>query len=152
MISIPSSGNCQCGAVKYEVSAQPFVQYTCHCSECQKLTSSAFSLCMQVPSECLSITQGQAKSRERVTDSGNRLSTWFCGDCGSALFAQNSARPRLRTIFTGTLEHPHEVDVDTHIWLRSKLSWVQIPENHRKFEQAGDWSQDYKNAPERLKP
>ncbi len=149
---IPSSGRCQCGKARYEVVAKPFVQYTCHCSECQKLTSSAFSLCIQVPAESLTMTQGQVKSRERVADSGNRLTTWFCGDCGSALFAQNSARPKLRTVFAGTLEHPDEVEVDAHIWLRSKLSWVHIPEAHRRFDQAGDWSQDYEYAPDRLEP
>jgi hypothetical protein len=152
MISTPALGNCQCGALKYEVAAKPFVQYTCHCSECQKLTSSAFSLCVQVPAECVTILKGQPKSRTRVADSGNQLTTWFCADCGSALIAQNSARPKLRTIFAGTLEHPQEVDVDAHIWLHSKLPWVQVPEGHRQFAQAGDWSKDYENAPERLKP
>jgi hypothetical protein len=152
MIPIPSSGNCQCGEIAYELTAPPFVQYTCHCKECQKLTSSAFSLCMQVPAESLSITKGQATPRERATDSGNRLTTWFCGHCGSALFAQNSARPKLRTIFAGTLAHASEVEVDAHIWLRSKLPWLQVPETHRRFDQAGDWLQDYQHAPDRLKP
>ena len=151
MMTFPVLGNCQCGEIQYELSAQPFVQYTCHCAECQKLTASAFTTCIQVPAESVRITRGQPNSRERLADSGNRLTSWFCGECGSALFAQNSARPRLRTIFTGTLERPHEVAVDAHIWLKRKLPWVVVPDNHRRFEEAGDWSKDYEHAPERLK-
>lgn len=150
MITVPASGNCQCEAVRYEVTANPFVQYTCHCSECQKLSSSAFSTCMQVPSESVRVISGQPKLRDRATDSGNRLTASFCGECGSVLFAQNSARPRLLTVFVGTLERPHDVEVNTHIWMRSKLPWVEVPKGHRQFDQAADWSQDYVNAPERL--
>ncbi len=148
----PLRGECQCGQVKYQLTAPEFVAYICHCRACQKLSSSAFSICMQVPAEALNITQGNAASRVRVADSGNELTSWFCTACGSALFAQNSARPRIRTLYAGTLDNPDMVPVSAHIWIKRKLPWVVLPQQHRTFDGAGDWTEDYANDMSRYKP
>src|SRR5689334_7921585 len=120
MLRVPFEGGCQCGAVRYRCTASPFVSYTCHCLECQRLTSSAFATLIQVPAEAFSIVQGAATCRERVADSGNRLSTAFCAGCGSALYSANAARPRLRTIYVGTLDSAADVEVTAHIWTKSR--------------------------------
>lgn len=149
---MPAKGRCQCGECRYTVNARPYVAYTCHCTECQKLSSSAFVSAMQVPAESVEVTGGAPATRERVADSGNVLKTWFCPSCGSALFARNSARPRLRTIHIGTLEHAADVEVSAHIWVKRKLPWVSLPKGHRIFDEAGDWSDDYADDPERYEP
>lgn len=151
MLQIPARGQCQCGACCYIVEAQPYVAYTCHCAECQKLTASAFLACMHVPAESFRITSGAPTSRQRVADSGNVLETWFCPSCGSTLFAQNSSRPRVRTVHIGTLENPEEVDVDAHIWAKQKLPWITFPEHHRVFDGPGDWMADYAHDLERYR-
>jgi len=149
---VPTIGQCQCGTVQYELTAQPFVAYTCHCSACQKLSSSAYNTCIQVPGESVDIISGNAATRDRLADSGNKLTTWFCSLCGSALYSQNAARPRIRTVYVGTLQHPHSVEVNAHIWVKRKLPWVTLPEDHRIFDEAGDWSQDYEHDLSRYKP
>lgn len=148
----PEIGFCQCGECKYIVDATPYVAYTCHCKECQKLSSSAFNTCMQVPAEAISLERGKPQTKSRVADSGNVLETWFCRKCGSALFSQNSARPRIKTIYVGTLENAKFIEVDAHIWLDRKLPWVVLSKTHRLFPKAGDWTQDYVNDIERYKP
>ena|SRR5688572_20133328 len=150
MLKVPFEGGCQCGAVRYSCTAGPFVSYTCHCVACQRLTSSAFATSIQVPAEAFSILQGTVASRERIADSGNRLTTAFCSACGSALFSANSARPRLRSIYVGTLDSAADVEVSAHIWTKMKLPWVLIPEGHRVFSAAGDWRPDYADDPTRL--
>lgn len=152
MLSLPASGQCQCGHLTYDLTAQPFVEYTCHCRECQRLSSSAFNTCIQVPAESVSIISGSATTRGRNTDTGNCLTMWFCSSCGSTLYCENSARPTIRTIFVGTLDHPEQVEVDAHIWLKRKLPWVVIPAGHRAFEGAGDWTSDYARDLKRYQP
>jgi len=152
MLEIPANGRCQCGECAYTISANPYVAYTCHCNECQKLSSSAFATLMQVPSESVEIVLGSPKRQKRIAPSGNVLETWFCPSCGSSLFAANSARPRVRTIHTGSLEHAHDIEVSAHIWVKRKLPWVNLPESHRVFEEAGDWTEDYAGDPIRYKP
>ena len=150
MLKVPYYGGCQCGAIRYRCTAPPFVQYTCHCRACQRLTSSAFATAIQVPAEAFSVESGNAAIRERVADSGNTLATAFCPSCGSALYSINSARPRLRSIYVGTLDSAADVEVSAHIWTKWRLPWVLIPEGHRIFSEAGDWRPDYAEDPTRL--
>ena len=42
MPELPLTGGCQCGRVRYRINAVPYVFYLCHCTECQRHTSSAF--------------------------------------------------------------------------------------------------------------
>lgn len=131
------------------MGAAPYVAYTCHCRECQKLTASAFLTCMHVAAESLDFSSGELAADTRVADSGNTLTTYFCGDCGSTLFIHNSARPRVRTVHVGTLDHPEDIDVDAHIWMKRKLPWVILPRGHRLFDGPGDWARDYADDPTR---
>lgn len=151
MLEVPFEGGCQCGALRYRCSALPFVSYTCHCVACQRLTSSAFATCIQVPTEALTVLQGSASSRERTAESGNLLTTSFCSSCGSALYSANSARPGLRSIYVGTLDRAADVEVDAHIWTKRRLPWVVVPSDHRVFPGAGDWRPDYAADPSRLR-
>jgi hypothetical protein len=43
-MKLPHTGSCQCGAIRYEIRAAPQLVYTCHCTECQRPTGSAFSV------------------------------------------------------------------------------------------------------------
>jgi len=128
----------------------PFVSYTWHCRACQHITASAFATCIQVPVEALAILSGSPNVFTRVADSGNTITTSFCKACGSALFAANSARPRTRTIYVGTLDRASEVEVNAHIWVSRRLPWVVLPEQHRVFIEAGDFRADYAADPTRL--
>lgn len=152
MLRIPASGSCQCGSCAFSAEAQPYIAYTCHCSDCQKLTGSAFLSCMQVPAESVRVTRGSPAIQERVADSGNVLKTWFCARCASTLFAQNSARPRIRTVHIGALDEPQSVEVSAHIWTKRKLPWVLLAQEHRNFESAGDWTEDYADDLSRYLP
>lgn len=152
VLNIPATGRCQCGACEYRLEAPPFVSYTCHCRACQALSASAFNTCIQVPAEAVTATLGAPLERQRTADSGNVLTTWFCGRCGSALFAQNSARPRIRTIYVGTLDERQDVEVNAHIWTEAKLPWVILPEAHREFRRGGDWREDYAGELDRYLP
>lgn len=145
MLQVPIKGQCQCGQCAYTVTSPPFVSYTCHCSACQKLSGSAFMTCSQVPSESVLVTGGNPKTNERPADSGNIVKTWVCPDCGSPLFAQNAARPRIRTIYVGSLDSPEAIEVSAYIWTKRELPWVTLPKAHRLFEGAGDWTEDYIN-------
>ena len=149
MIELPAVGGCRCGECRYTFNDLPFVSYTCHCKACRKLTGSAFLTCAQLPKESLRITSGSPVFNERTSESGNTLRTFFCKNCGSTLYAENSARPRVSTLHVGSLDQPEDLEVTAHIWVKRKLHWVSLPSEHRIFQQAGDWRQDYERDPER---
>ena len=41
---LPVKGSCRCGRVQFSVNAVPLITMACHCTGCQKMTASAFSL------------------------------------------------------------------------------------------------------------
>jgi hypothetical protein len=120
----PYTGGCGCGAIRYSVTAEPLISYLCHCTECQRRTSSAFGLNMMITEDNLVIEKGTPASRTRKADSGNELALNFCADCGTSLFSVPAARPNIRVIYAGTLDDPSWVPVKLHIWADSALPWA----------------------------
>ena len=43
-MQLPQTGGCQCSKLRYEITEAPRLVYTCHCTDCQRMTSSAFSM------------------------------------------------------------------------------------------------------------
>ena len=66
-VKIPASGSCQCGNVNYEVIEEPLITVACHCQDCQKLSTSAFSVSMILKRTGFKIVSGELKSWERPT-------------------------------------------------------------------------------------
>ena len=122
----PYSGGCACGTLRYTINAEPLVSYCCHCTECQKRTSSAFGLNLQVTADELRIDRGTPKERHRRADSGNDMTILFCGDCGTSLFSLSTARPAIRVVYAGTLDDPGWLPVKLNIWTKSALPWVHM--------------------------
>ena len=106
----PYSGGCACGAIRYTVTAEPYTSYRCHCSACQKRTSSAFGLSAQVPAASLAFQEGTPETRLRTAESGNLLTVHFCGDCGTSLYSASTGRPHVHVLYIGTLDDPAAIE------------------------------------------
>jgi len=37
-----AKGGCACGAIRYELTADPMIVHACHCRDCQRITGGAF--------------------------------------------------------------------------------------------------------------
>ena len=47
-VTLPITGGCQCGAIRYEVIGEPRQVVVCHCTDCQRQSGSAFGMTMVV--------------------------------------------------------------------------------------------------------
>lgn len=56
---LPWDGGCRCGQTRIRVSASPLLTAACHCTGCQRMSASAFSLGIGIPSEGFDVTQGE---------------------------------------------------------------------------------------------
>lgn len=142
-MTAPFSGGCACGAIRYTVTAEPYVSYACHCTECQKRTTSAFGISLQVPTESINREKGTPKQRTRKADSGNDLTIHFCGDCGASLFSTSEARPHITVVYGGALDDPAWVPIMANIWTDSALPWVHLDPDTERFPKAPDFSAYY---------
>ena len=101
------TGGCQCGAVRYELAADPLALYVCHCRECRRQSASAFGISVIVPRTALRLTAGTPRFWSRPTDTGNTLRCAFCPTCGSRLWHENDA-PEI-SIKGGSLDEPPDL-------------------------------------------
>ena len=91
-VKYPISGSCQCGGVSYQLLAAPKAVVACHCRECQKLSTSAFSITAFVEEENIRFN-GPLASWSRVADSGNVTDAAFCPTCGNRIYHYSKAQP-----------------------------------------------------------
>ena len=85
-IQLPLEGSCRCGQVRLKITAAPLCTMACHCTGCQKMTSSAYSLSAAIPADDFQITQG-----EPVIGGlhGDKSQHFFCPHCMSWMFTRN---------------------------------------------------------------
>ena len=53
----PLEGGCRCGQVRFRIAAPPVITMACHCTGCQRMSASAFSLSAVIPSVAFLVTQ-----------------------------------------------------------------------------------------------
>ena len=127
-MDLPQSGGCQCGAVRYEVTAEPIILYVCHCRECQRHSSTAFGMSLRVPVAGFRIVEGTPRVWDRVADSGNTISGHFCGDCGTRIYHSASHRPETVNIKAGSLDDTSWLRPAGHVWASRAQPWVEVPD------------------------
>jgi hypothetical protein len=57
-MTIPFTGGCACGAIRYECSAEPIMMFKCHCRDCQQVTGGGFVAGLLVPGVGISSDEG----------------------------------------------------------------------------------------------
>jgi len=122
----PLTGGCQCGAVRYEIRAAPITLYACHCTECQKQSSSAFGMSLSVPSSGFSITGGAPRHWQRPSDSGRTVDCHFCDACGTRIYHSGSGKADWLNVKPGTLDDTGWLQPIGHLWTRSAQGWVSF--------------------------
>lgn len=125
-------GGCQCGAVRYQIDAEPLNVYVCHCRECRKQSASAFGISVIVPAEAFAIKQGSVRTWSRPTDSGGVLVCTFCEACGSRI-CHTDGRESTISVKGGSLDEPPDLTAAMHIWTIRKLPGVIIPQHAKQF-------------------
>ena len=119
------TGGCQCGALRYTLASAPLVIYCCHCTECQKQSSSAFGISVRVDARTVTLAgKTSVFTRQSVSDT---MECHFCGTCGSRLFHRRPAYGHLMNIKGGTFDDTSWLHPAGHIWTRSKQPWVTLP-------------------------
>lgn len=122
-------GSCACGAVRYRLNAAPLFVHCCHCTSCQTETGSAFVINALIEAGEVETTRGAAEPLLTPSESGRGQKIWRCPDCRVALWSNYSgAGDAIRFVRVGTLDEPGALPPDVHIYTRSKLPWVRLPE------------------------
>ena len=122
------TGHCLCGAISYEFDNAPAMTGVCHCKNCQRQAGSAFSTLAGVPKAEFRMTGAPKLYEDKDTKSGNSVSRFFCGDCGSPIYSALPDNPDMLFLKTGTLDDTSSFDPQFNVWCDSKQNWVELKE------------------------
>jgi hypothetical protein len=111
------TGGCQCGAVRFALSAAPVKVSICHCRMCQKAAGAPFASFADIELGDFAWTRGKP-SAFRSSSIAERD---FCANCGTPLSCRRIDGPR---IMTGTFDRPDRLIPIRQYGTESRLGWV----------------------------
>ena len=128
------NGGCACGAVRYSLQSAPMFVHCCHCHDCQRQTGTAFVLNALIETSRVTVLSGDPQPSAMPTDSGRPHRVYRCTACGTAVWSEYGGVGALRFVRVGTLDNPAALSPDVHIYTRSKLPWIALPDGVPTFE------------------
>lgn len=126
-------GGCFCGAFRYELLDNPMFVNCCHCTDCQMQTGGAFVINAVIEAARIKISKGKLKRVSMPTSSKRPHDIYRCPKCFTAVWSDYGRRP-MRFVRVATLDRPHKIKPNAHIFTRSKLSWVRLSKDIPAFK------------------
>lgn len=131
-MSTGREGGCACGDVRYRLTSEPLFVHCCHCLNCQRQTGSAFAINVLIEADRVELLAGDPQPISVPRSGGKKQKIWRCSTCQIAVFSQYT-RAAIRFVRAGTLDDPASVTPDVHIYTRSKVPWVSLPDDVPAF-------------------
>lgn len=129
------TGGCTCGELRYELASAPLIVHCCHCTACQRETGSAFIVNAMIESERVVLQRGDPDIVDTPTESGRGQRIARCPTCRIAVWSTfGRGADLIRFVRVGTLDEAHAVPPDVHIFVRSKVPWLPLPDGARAFD------------------
>lgn len=101
----PMSGRCLCGAVTVSASGRPMFTAHCCCRDCQRVTGSGHSTLVVFPEEAV-VIEGEMSEYNSASDSGSKVTRYFCITCGSRVGSRNTGFPGRVGLHAGLFDDP----------------------------------------------
>ncbi len=122
-MSLPMTGGCACGAIRYECTAEPMFMWICHCRDCQRSTGGGGGYNAVFAKPAVKFTRNQPKYFTRTGTSGKNTHRGFCPECGSPVAAKADLIPDIQGISAASLDDPSQVKLIANIWTSRAQPW-----------------------------
>lgn len=119
--TLPVEGGCRCGRVRLRLTAYPLLTMACHCTGCQRMTASAFSLSAAIPTSGFSVVQGETV----IGGLHGASQHHFCAWCMSWLFTRPDGVDWFVNVRSTMLDEPAWWATPfMETWAAEKLPWA----------------------------
>lgn len=133
-MSKPYTGGCACGAIHYEITAEPIFSNDCQCRDCQRRSGTGHGSYISFSSRQAVKLQGDMKSWDVVADNGNVKTHAFCPTCGSPVYLTYSDMPDLVTIHVASLDDPGGYKPQAVTYAARGYAWDHVDPALPKFD------------------
>ena len=123
-------GSCCCGAIKFELLAEPSMMGTCHCTRCRKVGASTFVF---VKKEDVTWVQGQEHVERFEPAAPYTYARCFCRICGTAL-GEILSEAESFPIAANALDGEIGVRNRFHEFVAEKPAWYAICDDAQQFD------------------
>ncbi|NJO13328.1 MAG: GFA family protein [Gammaproteobacteria bacterium] len=120
---LPVQGACRCGQVRMRVDAPPLLTMACHCTGCQRMTGSAFSLSAAIPTEGFAVTEGEPV----IGGLHGATRHFFCPHCMSWMFTRPEGMDSFVNVRSTLLDEPAWSRPFVETMTSEKLPWASTP-------------------------
>lgn len=143
MENVELKGACCCRQIQYRLASDPIFVQCCHCTDCQRHTGGAFAINAMIETDRIQLLSGAPEAVSMPTESGRPHDIYRCPTCRVALWSDYGRRPQLRFIRVSTLDRPHHIQPALHIFVRSKVPWIELPKGARAFDTYYDMQKEW---------
>ncbi len=119
----PRLGGCRCGQVRIRISAPPLLAMACHCTGCQRMSSSAYSLSAAIPADAFEVTEGEPV----IGGLHGPARHYFCPHCMSWMFTRPEGMDWFVNLRPTMLDDPSWFVPFVETWTSEKLPWATTP-------------------------
>jgi len=135
----PVEGGCRCGQVRFRISASPLLTMACHCTGCQRMTGSAFSLSAAYPTAGFEVTAGEPV----VGGLHGDVRHMFCPHCMSWIFTRIPQADWLLNVRATMLDDAADFTPYMESFTDEKLPWVTTPavRSFPRFPADAEWQE-----------
>ena len=118
-------GACHCGYITYRADIDPDHVYLCHCTDCQRISGSAFRWAVPIAEEAFELLTGEPKTYIKTAESGATNHQRFCPECASPIYSTSIGDgPKTFNLRLGTARQRAELRPKVQYWCRSAQDWV----------------------------
>jgi len=134
----PRDAGCNCGRVRFRLSAAPLTAYLCHCHLCQKRTGSPFAMNVVFPANALELAEGEPLELPRDLGGGLQSVSWLCGVCYSRLWTRRTGAAVVN-VRGGALDDAGDLRPVAQLWVSSAQPWAVQTDMLTYDEQPSDF-------------
>ena len=128
-------GGCHCGALTYEAEIDPDTMTICHCTDCQKMSGTAFRTVIRAHEDNFKMLTGEPKIYVKTSENGTPRAMGFCENCGTQIYGTSVGEgPKIIGIRGGTVTQSAQLKPVIQIWTRSAQPWVCEIEGMEVYE------------------
>ena len=119
-------GGCRCGKVRFEVSGEPLLTMACHCTGCQRMTASAFSLSEGYAADAFALIAGETV----IGGIHGPSRHYHCDHCKSWLYTEPEGVEGFVNVRSTMFDQPPVERPFVETYVSEALPWVRTGAAH----------------------
>jgi hypothetical protein len=120
-------GGCRCDKVRFRITQPPLLTMACHCTGCQKMSASAYSLSMAIPTAGFAVIAGETVIGGLHGDHGRHH---HCDWCKSWMFTRIEPDLGFVNVRPSMLDEPAWFVPFIESYTSEALPWATTPAKH----------------------